>query len=69
MTAPLSSIVLAEIAERAVLAARYAEAAAALAAVGDGPAMAHSIACAGRAIHSAIEAAALLRPKSGEAQR
>ena len=69
MTSPLASLIFSEIAERAALAARYAEAAAALAAAGDGPATAHSIASAGRAIHSAFEAMTMLRPKSGEVSR
>ena len=51
-----------EIVERAGLAARYADAAASLAAVQDGPGMAHALGCAGRALLAASEAAATLRP-------
>jgi hypothetical protein len=67
MMAP--ALALDEVAHRAGLAARYAEAAAALAAAGDGPGMAHALACAGRAILAASEAAATLRPAAGEAPR
>lgn len=57
------------IAERAGLAARYAEAAAFLAAAQDGPGMAHALGCAGRALLAASEAAASLRPTAREATR
>ncbi len=50
------------VAERAGLAARYAEAAAHLAAAQDGPGMAHALGCAGRALLAASQAAATLRP-------
>jgi hypothetical protein len=53
------------IAERCKLAAAYATAASNLADAGDLGAMAHSLACAGRAIHAAIEAAQTLRPADG----
>lgn len=57
------------IAERAGLAARYAEAAAYLAAAQDGAGMAHALGCAGRALLAASEAAATLRPAAQEAPR
>ncbi|MET3411652.1 hypothetical protein ABIC30_002827 [Methylobacterium sp. 1030] len=57
------------IAERAGLAARYAEAAAYLAAAQDGPGMAHALGCAGRALLAASQAAAALRPAAQEASR
>ena len=62
------TIALDDVAERASLAARYAEAAAALAAAGDVPGMTHSLACAARVILAASEAAATLRPKAKEAR-
>ncbi|MCJ2068364.1 hypothetical protein MKK75_05995 [Methylobacterium sp. J-030] len=65
----LPTLALDEVAERASLAARYAEAAAALAAAGDTPGMVHSLACAGRAILAASQAAATLRPLTMEASR
>lgn len=65
----LLTFALDEVAERASLAARYAEAAAALAAAGDVPGMAHSLACAARVILAATEAAATLRPSRMEAPR
>jgi hypothetical protein len=57
------------VAERAGLAARYAEAAAYLAAAQDGPGMAHALGCAGRALLAASQAAASLRPAAAEAAR
>jgi hypothetical protein len=69
MTAPLYALTLDEVATRADLAARYAEAAAALAAAGDVPGMTHSLACAARVILAATEAAATLRPTQMEAPR
>ncbi|MEE7489440.1 hypothetical protein MOTC310_02705 [Methylobacterium oryzae] len=57
------------IAERAGLAARYAEAAAYLAAAQDGPGMAHALGCAGRALLAASQAASTLRPAKQEASR
>jgi hypothetical protein len=57
------------VAERCNVAAAYAVAAANLAAAGDTPGMVHSLACAGRAILAATEAAATLRPDAGEAPR
>lgn len=68
MTIHTPSLVLQEIAARATLAAQYSQAAAALAAAGDGPGMAHALGCAGRAFLAASEAAALIRPKT-EASR
>lgn len=65
MTAPHSLVpTLAhdEVRERCALAASYASAAAALAATGDTPAMAHSLGCAARVILAAVEAAETLRP-------
>ncbi|SDO59024.1 hypothetical protein SAMN05216360_1293 [Methylobacterium phyllostachyos] len=69
MAAPFSSrawegapLVQDAIAERCNVAAAYATAAANLAAVGDTAGLVHSLACAGRAIVAASEAAALLRP-------
>lgn len=53
------------VAEYARLAASYSTAASNLADAGDLGAMAHSLACAGRAIHAAIEAAQTLRPADG----
>jgi alcohol dehydrogenase class IV len=50
--------------ERCSLAASYAAAAAALAATGDTPAMAHSLGCAARTILAAVEAAETLRPSN-----
>ena len=49
--------------------ARYAEAAAYLAAARDGPGMAHALGCAGRALLAASQAAATLRPARMEAAR
>lgn len=66
MTIHPPSFVHHEIAERATIAARYAEAAVALAAAGDTPGMLHSLGCAGRALLAASEAAALLQPKKQE---
>ncbi|MCJ2071413.1 hypothetical protein MKK75_21880 [Methylobacterium sp. J-030] len=60
--APLAHL---QIAERAGLAARYAEAASSLADAGDTAAMVHALGCAGRAILAAIEAARTLRPTDG----
>jgi len=57
------------VAERCNVVAAYAVAAANLAAAGDTPGMVHSLACAGRAILAATEAAATLRPAAGEAPR
>lgn len=57
------------VAERAGLAARYAEAAAYLAAAQDGPGMAHALGCAGRALLAASQAAATLHPVRMEALR
>jgi hypothetical protein len=51
-----------ELAERAVLAAHYAEAAATLAAAGYVPGMTHSLACADWVILAATQAAEALRP-------
>lgn len=65
----LLSLALDEVVERADLAARYAEAAAALAAAGDVPGMTHSLACAARVILAATEAAATLRPSRMEPPR
>lgn len=65
----LISLALDDVAERASLAACYAEAAAALAAAGDVPGMTHSLACAARVILAATEAAATLRPSRMEAPR
>ncbi|MCJ2136379.1 hypothetical protein MKK69_20390 [Methylobacterium sp. J-026] len=61
------TLALDEVAERASLAARYAEAAAALAAAGDVPGMTHSLACAARVILAATQAAETLRPAAQEA--
>lgn len=57
------------VAERAGLAARYAEAAAYLAAAQDGAGMAHALGCAGRALLAASEAASTLRRAAQEVSR
>jgi hypothetical protein len=61
-TAPHAPLAFDAVAERAGLAARYAEAAAYLAAAQDGPGVAHALGCAGRALLAASEAASTLRP-------
>lgn len=64
MTAPLTNLVHLEVAERAALAGKYAEAAAALAAAGDTVGMVRALGCAGRAILAATDAAQTLRPSN-----